>query len=376
MKKIVIVNQSVNYLTIDIVNEFAKRYDQTILIYGKLKISSKDINSSVNKKKIIAYNKKSILSRIFTWTIATIQICFLLIKYRKYEILFFTNPPLSYLPASFLKLNFSIMVFDIYPDNLKNFGIRENHFIYKWWMKLNKKIFSRSKIIFTLGEGMRSKLAQYVSKEKIKVVPLWSDINHFTPIPKEQNVFLKKYTIENKFIVMYSGNLGFTHSVEIIIELAKKLSCYPDILFIIIGNGGKKTALQKTVYDYQLNNCLFLDWQPADMLPYSLSCADIGIVTVNENTSMLSVPSKTFNLMAAGTPLLCIASPKSELNFLIEKYDNGRCYSKNQLNEMTEFVLVLKNNPMQRERMRQNSLSAAKNHTPQNAELLYKHLNK
>ena len=376
MKKIVLINQSAHYLTIDIVNEFAKRYDYIVLIYGYLDTSSRKIDSSVDKIKIISFNRKSIISRFFTWAIATVQIYFLLIiKYRKYEILFFTNPPLSYLSASFIKLNFSIMIFDIYPDNLKNFGIKENHFIYKWWAKQNQKIFPRSKAIFTLSKGMSSCLTKYVSKEKIHIVPIWNDDVYFKPIAKEQNVFLKKYNIGEKFIILYSGNIGFTHNVETIIELAKELSNFPDIVFLIIGDGGKKATLQKRVLEYQLNNCVFLDWQPSNMVSYSFSCGDIGIVTINEDTSLLSVPSKTFNLMATGTPLLCIAPQDSELNFLIEKHNNGVCYNKNQLSKMKEFILEIKNNPEQRKRMQQNSLLAAKSYTSQNAKLVYYYLN-
>jgi len=267
------------------------------------------------------------------------------------------------------------LILDIYPDNLKNFGIKENNLIYKWWAKQNKKIFSRSKAIFTLSTGMNACLKQYVSEEKIHVVPIWSDIDSFHPVPKEQNLFLKKHDLEDKFIILYSGNMGFTHNVETIVELAKELAYCPDIAFVIIGDGGKKTILQKLALEYQLSNCFFFDWQPSNILPYSLSCGDIGVVTINEDTSSLSVPSKTFNLMATGTPLLCIAPRDSELNLLIEKHNNGVCFDKSHLNEMTDFILDIKNNQIEQEKMREASLSAVKYYSSKNAELFYYYLN-
>jgi len=375
MKKIVFVNQSPHYLTVDIVNVFAKKYDNVILIYGDLDISSRNISSSVEKKKIISYNRKTIISRFFTWSVATIQIFFQLIKYKKYKIFFFSNPPLSYLLASFFKLDYSIIVFDIYPDSLKNFGIKKNHFIYKWWAKQNIKVFSKAKAIFTLSEGMCSCLKQYGSEEKIHVVPIWSDSDKYKPVPKEQNIFLKSHNLEDKFIILYSGNIGFTHNVETIIELAKELSNYSDIFFLIIGDGGKKTILQKHVLKYELNNCLFLDWQPSNISPYSLSCGDIGVVTINEDNSLLSVPSKTFNLMATGTPLLCIAPQNSELSFLVNEYKNGECFDKSQLHEMKSFILEIRKNKTKREKMREASLAAIENYTSKNAELFYYYVN-
>ena len=82
------------------------------------------------------------------------------------------------------------------------------------------------------------------------------------------------------------------------------------------------------VKDKNLKNCYFLPWQPSQDLKYSLSAADISIITLTDETALVSVPSKTYNLLAVGTPLLCIASDESELAHLVAAYDCGRCFTK------------------------------------------------
>ena len=129
---------------------------------------------------------------------------------------------------------------------------------------------------------------------------------HFKPICKEQNPFVKEHHLENKFVVMYSGNIGYTHSVECLIEVAKNMQTDNDVKFLMIGEGKKKTDLVAQAEELNLRNITFLPLQDFNVLPYSLASADLGIITLDENVSRVSVPSKTFNLMAVGVPLLVI----------------------------------------------------------------------
>lgn len=168
---------------------------------------------------------------------------------------------------------------------------------------------------------------------------------------------------------MYSGNMGFTHSVETIIEVANLLKNNNTIHFLLIGDGMKKNELIKLVEKYKLNNCTFLDWQPTEMLPYSLASADIGVVTLNEETALTSVPSKTFNLMAVGAPLLCIAPDNSEIAKIIGKYNNGVVYSAKDLDNIVVFINNLVNDSELKQKMTENSLTAAKSYTKENAKM-------
>jgi glycosyltransferase involved in cell wall biosynthesis len=197
-------------------------------------------------------------------------------------------------------------------------------------------------------------------------VPIWTDNTFLKPIPKHENEFILKNNLQNKFVVMYSGNLGFSHDVEIIPEIAKIIAI-PEIEFLIIGDGDKKSLIEKKIKDYQLTNCKLLPWQETQMLPFSLAAADLSIVTLGKEASLLSVPSKTFNIMSVGTPLLCIASQKSELAQLVNTNKVGKIFDANQKNEIKNFILELFNNKNNLQEYKNNSLLTSKLFGPENA---------
>jgi len=368
MNKLLLINQSSGYLMIDIVNAFEKKYDEVVFMYGSLEKLDLPLSKNVKISKLIVYNRKSALRRAITWVVATMQVFFrILFVYRNHEIVYVTNPPLIYLISLIIKRPFSIIVYDTYPDALKNFGIKESNIAYMLWVKWNKIIFAKSKVIFTLSEGMKRCLTKYIDEKKINVIPNWSHSDFFYPIPKSENKFIIENNLIDKFIVLYSGNIGFTHNVEVIIEIANLLSEEENIQFLIIGEGGKKKKIMQMAKDNRLTNCTFLTWQTTELLPFSLGSADLGIVTINNETALLSVPSKTYHLMAVGAPLLCIAPKKSELNELIIKHNNGICFEKDQLAEIANYIIKMKNNPKERIKISNNSISASYYYTELNA---------
>jgi len=373
-KKIVFINQGFNYLTIDILNEFAKNYNDISVITGSIRVQDIPLSSKVKIEKILRYNKRSLFSKILTWLAATIQIYFLLIfKYRNHELFFISIPPFAYLLMSVLKNKYSLLIWDVYPDTLKSYNVSENNLLYRFWQRLNKKILPDAHRLYTIGNRMADLISKYVDRGKIIVVPLWTGLTKIKPIPKKENKFAKEHSLDNKFIVQYSGNIGYTHNLEVLIEVARELKNETQIEFLIIGRGKRLQNIKNLIGNYKLLNCRVLPFQPNDAFPYSLACADLGVVVLDEKTSQVSIPSKTYNLMAVGVPMLCIASKDSELGDYIEKYKNGRIFSADQVEEMSKFILSLSNNKDLLNKFKRNSLLASRNFTKDNAKLFFKH---
>ena len=373
MNNLILINQSAGYLTIDTINAYSTRYNDVVLITGRIIETERKLDKSIKVEKIIAYDKSSSLKRIITWIVGFIQIfCLLVFKYGKYEVVYVTNPPISYLASLILRNPFSIIVYDTYPDALRNIGIKQGHWLYNLWSKWNRKLFKKAKCIYTLSEGMADQLSTYVNREYIKVVPLWPASESFTPIEKEYNPFVKKHGLQDKFVVLYSGNMGYTHNVETLIEVAGILKNENNIHFLLIGNGKKKSELVRLAEEKQLDNCTFMDYQAFDVLPYSLASADLGVVTLNEETALTSVPSKTFNLLAVGAPLLCIAPQRSEIAMIVKKYNNGLVCSSTEPQMIADFIVSIANDKQKQKQMSLRSLQAAKEYTKENAFLYVK----
>lgn len=371
MKKTVIINQDSGYLIIDIANSLVNKDIDTSILAGRVVVRNKQLAGKVRVKKIMRYRRDKKYLRILSWLVAFFQVLVLVkTKYRKDHLFIFTNPPFALFLPLFCKNRFSLMIYDIYPDVLIQMGIiGDNSFLARTWKRNNKKVFSRADNIFTLTESMSLLLQKYSGAREVNIVPLWSDNSFFNTIPREKNPFLSEHKLEDRFVVLYSGNLGRTHNVEIFTELARRIR-NPKVIFVIIGEGDGRKNVEENIRNLNLSNCLLLPLQPVDRIKYSFSAADIAMVSLSADASMLSLPSKTFSFMSAGLPLLCLAGEDSELMKLVSKYDNGKCYAPEKLEAIADFIEEMALEGDLLKTYKSNSLKASQNYTARNAGII------
>ena len=346
-KSILFINQSAGYLMIDIINAHVPLYDNLVLLTGFLNPRETALDKKVRVNKLIEYKRSSSQKRLITWLGFWFQtVYFVFLKHRKYKVYFVSNPPLNIFTAKWIKRDFAFLVYDIYPDALtKNNIISNQSWLFKYWEKSNQTVYKKAKRMFTLSHGMKKAMKVAESeKNKLDVVPVWTNNTFFKDVLPSDNEFIKKYDLQDKFIISYSGNLGKTHPVEKIIELAQKLVDELEICFLIIGDGDKKDQLLKMQKKLMLPNLKILDFQPTMLFPHVLAAADIGVVTLESDSGDLSVPSKTYNLMSAGKPILAISKETSELAQLVNNNKIGKNFSENEIEQMCDFILKLKSN--------------------------------
>ncbi len=367
----VILDQASGYLQLDILEAARKKYINRVIIAGTLVERSTKLDSNTIWEKIIPYDRSTTILRLSTWIIATLQMFWLVgSKYRKAHILAITNPPFSVFVPWLLGCKYDILMYDIYPDTLVRYNyLSSNNPVVQIWKWMNSKAFKKSNKVFTLSEGMRVIVSSYVSQDKIEIVPIWTDSDFITPIPKNKNKFLKEKSFNNKFLIIYSGNMGKTHPIEVLLELSKLLN--PELFHIVlIGGGHKYNEIKSTLANGKAYNLTLLPWQPVDMLPHLLSASDISVVTLDNKASSLSVPSKTFNILSAGKPILAIAEKGSELTRLLNQYNCGNSFNPDELMEMKSWIEFLRKEPEEHQELAKNSLIASKYFTKANAEEL------
>jgi glycosyltransferase involved in cell wall biosynthesis len=359
-KQIVFVNQSSGYLMLDIIDAFATTHNERILMAGFVNPRHKNIDASVKIIKLAPYNRSSSIKRLLTWSLAFIKALWLIkTKYRKADLFLVSNPPFTFFIPLFCSNPFKLLVYDVYPDALVSYKLmKPDSWLASWWRNANKKVFAKAAGIYTIGNGMKQLLSAYIDADKIKIVPIWTDNVFLKPLPKSNNPFIVQQKLENKFIVLYSGNLGKTQEVEVLVELAANTKD-DSLYFLIIGGGDKYQWLANKIEEKGLDNIRLLPWQQTVQLPYTLASADIAVVSLGKEASLLSVPSKTFNYLSVGAPLLCIASPDSELALLVKEYQIGECFSLNETDRMIVFINNLKNNQQQLAAFRERSLATS-----------------
>ena len=356
---------------VDVVNAHAKsgKYDKVEFFAGEINIRPSVPEPSVKVIKTIKYNKSSTLKRLLTWMGAFIHLLFVVwSRSNKTELMLFSNPPLNVFIPLFTKKKYSFVVYDLYPDSLFSQGfVKENSFLGKFWINVNKKVFSRAESVITLSEDMKKAVSKYVDSSKIKIVYNWAHNEHMKPIKKEDNTFLKEHRLHDKFIVLYSGNMGMTHDIDVLVDVANELKQNKNVHFMFIGEGAKKPIIENKIKDYGLENCTVLPYQPSNVLPFSMGAADIAVVTTDAKQSGLSVPSKTYTYMSTGAAMLCLCDENTELYRLTQEKNIGKCYKRNQIKEMARFVELLSDDDNLLFTYKVNSRKASLVFSPENA---------
>lgn len=371
-KSVLLANQSTGYLMVDIVNAYVRsgKYDSVELFAGEINIRPSVPDSSVHVIKTVKYDKSSTLKRLLTWVGAFVHLLWVVWRRSKHcHLVLVSNPPLNVFVPLFTRKKYSFIVYDLYPDSLFSQGfVKRNSFLGRWWMTKNKQIFAKADCVFTLSEDMKKAVAQYVAEDKIKIVYNWAHNEHIRPIDKKENVFLTDLKLQDKFIVLYSGNMGMTHDIDVLVDVADRLKENEKIHFLFIGEGAKKAVVEEKVARYGLKNCSVLPYQPLEVLPYSMGAADLAVVTTDAKQSGLSVPSKTYTYLATGAALLCLAEDNTELARLTRERRIGRCFVSQDLGGIAGYILQMVSDRRLLHEYKDNSRKTSLMYTPENAQ--------
>ena len=121
------------------------------------------------------------------------------------------------------------------------------------------------------------------------------------------------------------------------------------------------------IEEQKLTNIQLLPWQPIELLPHNMQVGNLNVVTLDEGAADLSIPSKTFNLLSVGKPILAICSKRSALANLLERSNCGRAFEANEVNEIKSFIYQLQNEPDTYKAYSENAKKASNNFTKENA---------
>lgn len=252
----------------------------------------------------------------------------LIIKKHDFVITLSTPPLISLLGILLKRLRKNKFIYwtqDIYPDIAINLGVlKTNLLLTRFFNTLAKIIYKEADKIVVLGEFMKKIIiSKNIEENKIFAIHNWSDSKKIFPVSKNKNWFINKYNLTDKFIILYSGNIGRVHSFPTILNGMRELKVFNDILLIFIGDGVKKKDIIEYKLKYNMHNIIFFPYQKREDLCFSLNIADIHLISLTEGLEGLTVPSKIYGIMAAGKPLIYIGPLNSEVGYIIKNSDCG-----------------------------------------------------
>lgn len=210
---------------------------------------------------------------------------------------------------------------DIFPDSLVGTGLaKKGGLLWKVGRMIEDFTYRNADKIIVISEDFkRNIMAKGVPEEKIEVIYNWVDENAVVPIAKEDNTLFEELGIERgPFYVVYAGNLGHAQNVQVLLDAAMKLQGKTGIRFLIFGTGGLKEDYEKFVKEHELNNVRFFPLQPVEKVSQVYSLADASLVSCKKGLGGSAMPSKTWSILSAGTPVLCSFDGGGDLQHIIE----------------------------------------------------------
>ena len=330
-----ILNQMAGPMTWELAVDLGAELGRVDILTGHPDTLAKGQLPGVHLHPAKAYHRGNNFRRFASWLRYSLHSGFWLwSRERSAPVLVFSNPPLAIWTCWLLNrlcgIRYAVMVHDIYPDAVERLGIlsRRNP-IAVLWRWFNRMAYQRANVVMTLGQHMANHVGQQFDPAKtgageIIIIEPWADETKLGIQEKVDNWFAKKYGQTDKMTVMYSGNMGRGHDIESILSAADSLRDRSQISFLLIGAGAKWKTIQAHIDEHQPPNMTLLPWQPEEDLPFTLTTADLGVVSLETELSGLAVPSKAFYFLAAGVPIVAICESNTELADVVYKYGCGR----------------------------------------------------
>jgi glycosyltransferase involved in cell wall biosynthesis len=255
-----------------------------------------------------------------------------------------TNPPLVVplvaLVALLHRRPFAIVAQDIYPEIVFAHGmIQPDSLTGRILKRLFRWAYSRAALVISLGPIMSRRLVEKgVAPERVQIVSNWA-----TGAPEvvrgPENRLRNAWGLEDKFVLLYSGNLGISHDIETPIRaIGELLKAIPQIRLVFIGKGSRLAEAEQLVQSLGLDSAVhFRPFVPESLVPHSLGLADLALVTLRDGFEGLVVPSKSLGYLARAIPILYIG-PSSDIAELVSDAGAGICVANGDVEAVVARV--------------------------------------
>ncbi|MCM3748261.1 glycosyltransferase family 4 protein [Paenibacillus pasadenensis] len=212
---------------------------------------------------------------------------------------------------------------DFNPEQAQAANFMSQPLLHKAALAVDKLNCRLSDHVILVGQDMKETLERRFNGRRVpahSVINNWTNEEEIVPLKRDEPgvmEFLREHGLEDKFVVMYSGNLGLYYDLENLIRIAPQFKELSDLMFVFIGEGAVKGQMEDFVREQGLQNVLFLPYQPKEKLRYSLNAADVHLVVNQKGIKGVSVPSKIYGVMAAGKAVMGVLEEGSEAHRLI-----------------------------------------------------------
>lgn len=262
-----------------------------------------------------------------------------------------STPPiqgvLGGLLKKFKRVPFVYNLQDIFPDSLVGTGLaKKGGLIWTIGRFIEDFTYKHADKIIVISEDFKKNImAKGVQEDKIVVVYNWVDQNAVVDVPREKNTLFDKYNLDrSKFYLEYSGNIGLTQNMDMLLEVMKELETeQPNIRLALVGEGAYKKRVEDMIKRDNITNVNMLPFQPYEQISEVFSLGDVGLVISKPGVGANSVPSKTWSIMSASRPVLANFD-ENELKDIVANNNCGIFTAAGDKKAFKEAIFKLYNN--------------------------------
>jgi colanic acid biosynthesis glycosyl transferase WcaI len=275
-----------------------------------------------------------------------------------------TDPPIIGLAARLTArrtgARFVFLCEDVFPEVttlLEDFRSRR---VDALLMRISRHLVRRADTVVALGETMKARLVsgKGADPSRVAVIHNWADCETLQPGARD-NGFTRTHGLHDRFVVMHAGNIGLSQSFDVILDAATRLQGEAAIRFVIVGDGARKTALQRDVTARRLTNVQFVPYQPRTGMAESYAAADVFLVTLKRGLAGYIVPSKLYTILAAGRPYVAAVEPECEVAQITAEHGCGVLVDPGDGAAMAAAILELYRDPNRVETLGTRARAAA-----------------
>jgi len=235
---------------------------------------------------------------------------------------------------------------DILPEAAVQTGLLTNPLAIKIFEHLEKFAYARAtKVSVITNSFANNLLGKGVPKHKMECISNWVDVGFVRPLPKKDNAFRKAHGLEDKFVVLYSGNIARTQGVRTIIRSAEQMTENPDVQFVIVGEKSQLSELEALRVELGVHNLLLLPFVPRAELPDMLAAADVSLIMQKAKVIGFNMPSKTQVIMASGRPIIASVPATGSAAEAVNQSGAGMVVEPERPTELSKAIQTLYENP-------------------------------
>jgi colanic acid biosynthesis glycosyl transferase WcaI len=275
--------------------------------------------------------------------------------------------PYAVAAAARLKRARSILIMhDLFPEVLVLSGLlKPGSIVTRAMRAMNGLMFRALTTVVIIGRDSEKLLLSYrgMTRDKIEFIPNWTTIEPAVRPVAADNVFRRG--LGGRFVVGLSGNLGFTHDPVIVFEAARRLKDDPGIHFLLSGWGMGFDKLRSMQSEAKLANITLVDRVADEDLQDFLSAADLWLIPYRKDVAGVSVPSRFYNLLAVGRPVILVSEPDAEAALTVTEHDLGRVVTPGMPAQLAEAIRAASRTPDPT--LPERAVAVARSYSPERA---------